>query len=76
MGEDLQGKDPKLSAIHRCSTPDISGLPELPESWRWATADQCRLNTGDYISACKAQEHVDDGVPRVSFKRYPSLRLG
>ena len=53
------------------SSPDASGLPELPKQWTWATPHQLRANQkyalaiGPFGSDLKVSDYKADGVPLV-----------
>ncbi|MDY0059891.1 MAG: restriction endonuclease subunit S [Myxococcota bacterium] len=44
------------------TTPDISGLPELPEGWCWATVEQLACDVR-YGTSAKTEETLTSGVP-------------
>ncbi|TGE13812.1 restriction endonuclease subunit S [Hymenobacter elongatus] len=62
------------------AAPEISGLPELPENWSWATFEEIseRVTVG-FVGSMK-DEYVEEGVPflrsqNVRENKYSSLGL-
>ncbi len=57
------------------TSPDTSGLPELPEGWTWATVDQLILKSpqnGIY----KPKSHYGDGIPILRIEDYQDFQVG
>lgn len=62
-------KGKKSAKYKEPAAPDVSGLPELPEGWIWATVEQLgdideqAVLTGPFGSNLGRQDFIDSGVP-------------
>ncbi len=61
-----KGKDPKKVHYVEPAGPDLSGLPNLPEGWSWATIQQ--LSTRVVDGTHHAPIYIPTGIPFISVK--------
>lgn len=76
--EDLRakGKDPKAAKYQEPAAPVTEDLPELPEGWVWASAEQLSDETRAITyGVIKLGKPVEDGVPTLRSSNVRHLHL-
>jgi type I restriction enzyme S subunit len=71
-----KGKDPSKVKYVEPQPPDTSGLPELPEGWCWASAEQLSDATRSITyGVIKLGEQFADGIPTLRSSDVRHLRI-
>lgn len=71
-----RGKDPAKAKYEEPRGPDTTNLPDLPESWRWATAEQLSDETRAITyGVIKLGDPDENGIPTLRSSNVRHLRL-